>query len=241
MRVIERLDPRDVGPVAQHRVHHRADIGIGVHREQHRDVVARRRCGAIARAIASMPPPKFSRRCVVTQDDPLAGEARRRSGRARRRAPGRRRSASRVQCSASITVLPVTWIVAGSIVLARSAPPPRSRSARNAGRRSARRCGGSPPRARAGRCRPSAVPPRHARPGPCGNRRRARPTIAVAVSPWTMHAVGLLGVHHLAQPGQQPRGQPVERLARLHQVEVDVGRQPGDRRAPGRAARDAAR
>jgi len=42
-------------------------------------------------------------------------------------------------------------------------------------------------------------------------------------------AIRLLRVHHLAQPGQQPCGQPVERLARLHQVEVDVGGQPGDR------------
>ena len=43
------------------------------------------------------------------------------------------------------------------------------------------------------------------------------------------HAIGTLGVHHLAKRGQQSRGQPVERLAGLHQVEVDVRLQICDR------------
>ena len=43
------------------------------------------------------------------------------------------------------------------------------------------------------------------------------------------HAVGLFGVHHVAQAGEQPRGEAVERLARLHQIEIDVGGEPCDR------------
>jgi len=41
--------------------------------------------------------------------------------------------------------------------------------------------------------------------------------------------VGPFGIHHLAKPDQQPRGQPVERLAGFHEVEIDVGHQSGDR------------
>ena len=41
--------------------------------------------------------------------------------------------------------------------------------------------------------------------------------------------VGCLGVHHLAQPDQQARGKPVERLTRFHQVEVDVRGDVSDR------------
>ncbi|MCY1174421.1 hypothetical protein D9M73_146230 [compost metagenome] len=42
------------------------------------------------------------------------------------------------------------------------------------------------------------------------------------------HPVGLFGVHHIAKPGQQPRGQAIERLTRLHQIEIDIGTQIGD-------------
>ena len=43
------------------------------------------------------------------------------------------------------------------------------------------------------------------------------------------HPVGPLAVHHLAKSGQQSRRQPVEALPRLHQIEVDIGHQPGNR------------
>ena len=38
-----------------------------------------------------------------------------------------------------------------------------------------------------------------------------------------------LGIHHLAKSGQQPRGQPIERLAGLHQIQIMIGRQLRDR------------
>ena len=40
--------------------------------------------------------------------------------------------------------------------------------------------------------------------------------------------VGLLGVHHIAEPGEQARGEAVEILAGLHQIEIDIGDEPGD-------------
>jgi hypothetical protein len=55
------------------------------------------------------------------EDDALAGESARRSDRARPPAPARRRRAPRVASSASITVLPVTWIAAGATFSRRSA------------------------------------------------------------------------------------------------------------------------
>src|SRR3546814_3902998 len=41
-------------------------------------------------------------------------------------------------------------------------------------------------------------------------------------------AIGFFGVEHVTDSGEQPCGQPVERLARFHQVEIHVGSEPGD-------------
>ena len=41
--------------------------------------------------------------------------------------------------------------------------------------------------------------------------------------------VGLLRVHHLAEAGEQAGRERIERLVGLHQVEVVVGRDAGDR------------
>ena len=42
------------------------------------------------------------------------------------------------------------------------------------------------------------------------------------------HAIGPFGIHHIAKTGEQPCGEAVERLARLHQIEIDIGREAGD-------------
>ena len=74
----------------------------------------------IARAIAAMPSPKFSRRCVVTRMIRLPANRAAMSSRPAA-SEGSAATLALVQCSASITVLPVTWIVAGAIVSRRSA------------------------------------------------------------------------------------------------------------------------
>jgi hypothetical protein len=135
---------------------------------------------------------------------------------------------ARVASKASITVLPVTWIVSAAIFSRRSASAAVSVGAKcwsaiGATMRrftsSGQGCQMSPER----------------RPGldmadgdlaVIGRERADHGGGGVALHD---HAVGLLGVHHIAETGQQARGQPVERLARLHHVEVDIGRDARDR------------
>jgi hypothetical protein len=157
----------------------RRTLGLGWTGKMMRDVVARDAM-RLYRAGDRLPcpPPKFSRRCDGDGDDALAREAGGEIGQPGRRGRGRRAMRFCVsECSASITVLPVTWIARRVDGSRRAGPPPRSRWARSAGSAMAgdNACG-SPPRATGWWMSPDcAGPPRHGRPESCGNRRRGWP------------------------------------------------------------------
>ena len=225
MRVIERIDSRDIGPIAEHAVHCLDDIGVGVHREQDRHVIARGDAGEGVRDIVHAAAEIFAA-VRGHQDDALARETLRDTVEpAGERRVCRELGARRVQR--------VDDGVAGDV----------DRRGRDI--LAAQRLGGGFGRREmlVGDRRDDAAV-HFLGPGLVDvARAQARLDMAdrhlavicreradhrcggVALHD---HPVGLFGIHHIAKPGQQPRGQAVERLARLHQIEVDVWAQIGD-------------
>ena len=226
MRIIQRFDHRDIGQRAQHRIHHRADIGIGMDREHHRHVRARGDVGDGARdrlhAAAEILAPVRRHR-----DDPLARKARReRIEPARQRRIGAHPVARRQQR--------VDHRVAGDVNGGRIA----IFLAQRVGCRLRRReihVGDAGDDAAVDLLGPGMMNVAAAQPRlDMGDRdlaiigRQARHHRRQRVAMHD-HPVGLFGVERAAQLDDQLRGQPVQRLVGHHHVQVDVGRDPGDR------------
>ena len=226
VRVVEGLDQRDVVEAGQAFVHDLAHVGIGMDREYQRHVVAGREPvdGGSNRlhALAEILPPVAGH-----ADDPLAGKARFQLGEA---GDERRLALDPVND-------PVQRIddgVAGDVDRCRNDVLPPQRFGRGLGR-GAVQCGDRANRLAVDLLRPRMVDVAaaqagldmaHRNPAVVGRERRAQRGRRVALD---HDPIGPLLVHRSTDVRQQHRGEAVKPLTRLHEVEIVVWLDGGDR------------
>ena len=225
MRIVKRLDQRDIVQPLQRGVHHLADIGVEMDGEDHRHILAR---GELAdgRGDPLHPAAEILAPVAGDADDTLACEARLEIGKAARQRGFaldlRRHPVQRVDHRVAGDV------DRGCVDILR----PQCRR-RGLGRRAMER-GDAADDLAVHFLGPGMVDIAAAKPGldmahadlaVIGRHRACHRCRRVALH---HHPVGLLLVNHRADPGEQPPGQRVERLIRLHDVEIVVGHEPGN-------------